>query len=214
MPQHNDEFIMKAQKMLEAIEEVSKQEEEIEKEKQGSIFDNNCKIFGIQVEFTDVEFLQHKAKIRMPKTFSSRSEQEIKEVYFLGQQPQMVFSDGILPFMIAFNHTQNKIENHQIESFSKIAKDIINRIGPKSKIMGEQFFKRDEGNICTLEALMQTLDGIIYNVMFFFSVDGNLCMGSVVFDTKYSKRLTAISKEIVQSLIIISAKEDATDEHN
>lgn len=203
MAQHSDEYIKQAKKMLESIEEIAKLDEEIEKEKVGSILDSYTSIFGIHVEFEDINLFDDKAKIRMPKSFYSRTDEEIKEVYFLGQQPQMVFSDGILPFMLSFNYTESKVLDHQIEEFSKIAKNMINRVGSKSKIMGEQFLKRGNGNIFILETLMQTLDGVSFNLLFFTSIEEKLCIGSVVFDSKYSKRLIKVAKEIATTFEIV-----------
>ena len=214
LAQYSDEYIQQAKKMLENIENISKVDEEIEKEKEGSILDNYTSIFGIHVEFEDITLFDNKARIRMPKSFYTRTQAEIKEVYFLGQSPQIVFSDGILPFMVSFNYTENKISNHEIEAFSKSVKNMIQRVGSKSKIMGEQFLKHDHGNIFILETLMQTLDGVSFNLLFFTSIEEKLCIGSIVFDSKYSKRLIAIAKEMTTTFEILVNKDGEKYEHN
>ncbi|MFI3172758.1 MAG: hypothetical protein R3Y58_10420 [Eubacteriales bacterium] len=208
MERYKDELISNVKKMLEIIEETSQIESEIDEEVKKSIHDKFCPVFGIDVPFEYTTLFEDAAKIKIPKSFYPRSEDEIKEVYFIGEPPKLVLSDGILPFMIAFNPTRTKQLDNEIQEFGKVAKAIINRVGSKSKILGEQYLKRDNGNIFLLETLMQTLDGVSYNLFFFTSVEEFLWIGTVSFDSKYSKRLVSVAKEIVSTFETLATREE------
>lgn len=210
MEQYKDEIISNAKKIIEIIDKTSKIENAIDEEVEKSIHDKFCPVFGIDVPFDDVTLFDNKARIKIPKSFYPRSEEEIKEVYFLSQPPKLVLSDGILPFMVSFNPTESSIQNHEIQEVGKVMKATISRVGSKSKILGEQYLNREDGSLFILETLMQTLDGVSYNLLFFVSVENKLWIGSVVCDSKYSKRLIPIAKEIANSFKIIPKEEIIT----
>lgn len=203
-----DEFIQKARRERERLEEVRHSEEVVEEEIKQSIYDEVVTIFGIPVIFRDHSIIEDKAVMRMPEDFTPRSEEEIASVYFLGSKPGYVFSNGYLNFMTAFNWTNNLMPDASIFDFTKFAKQAIERIGPKAHFMNEEKITQEGTSLAILQFVSQTIDSVNYNVMFFTSLEGRLLIGSVTFDQKYAKRLLPLVLEMVKSFRIKQEKEE------
>lgn len=203
-----DEFIQKARREREKLEEVRHSEEAVEEEVRQSIYDDVVTIFGIPVIFRDHSIIEGKAVMRMPEDFTPRTQEEIASVYFLGSRPEYVFSNGYLNFMAAFNWTHNVMPDSSIFDFTKFAKQAIDRIGPKAHFMNEEKLSQAGGSLSILQFVAQTIDSVNYNVMFFASLEGRLLIGSATFDQKYAKRLLPLVLEMVKSFRIRQEKEE------
>lgn len=203
-----DEFMIKARREREKLEEERHSEEVVTEELSGSIQDEVVYIFGIPVIFKDFDILENRMTFRMPADFIARTEEEIASVYMLGSKPQYVFSNGYLYFMAAFNWTGNLIADRDIFDFTRFAKQAIERIGPKARMLEEDKLQREDGKLAILQFIAQTIDSVNYNVMFFCSLEGRLLIGSITFDQKYRKRLQPIAVEMAKSLHIKLQKEE------
>ncbi|MFR4440781.1 MAG: hypothetical protein ACLT46_13760 [Hungatella sp.] len=205
----NDSVIIKARQERERIEQARHSDEVVEKELKQSIYDDVVTIFGIPVIFKEFDIMEDKAVIRMPSDFIARSEDEIASVYFLGSKPQYVFSNGYLNFMLAFHWTKSQIPEDAVFDFLRFAKQAIERIGPKSRILEEERLEKDGQKTAILQMIAQTIDSVNYNIMFFTVLEGRLLIGSLTFEQKYRKRLLPLALEIVKSFSIKKEKEEA-----
>lgn len=205
----SDELIIKARQEQEKMEEARHSEEVVEQEILQSIYDEVVYIFAIPVVFKDIELLDGKARMRMPEDFTARTEEEIASVYCLGTKPQYVFSNGYLRFMVALNWTSNLIADGNIFDFTRFAKQAIERIGPKSRILNVEKLKKEAHNLAVLEFIAQTIDSVNYNVMFFTSLEGRLVIGSITFDQRFVKRLRPLTLEMAKSFQLVERKEES-----
>lgn len=205
----NDSVIMKARQERERIEQARHSDEVVEEELKQSIYDDVVTIFGIPVIFKEFDIIEDKAVIRMPSDFIARSEDEIASVYFLGSKPQYVFSNGYLNFMLAFHWTESRIPEDAVFDFLRFAKQAIERIGPKARILEEERLEKDGQKTAILQMIAQTIDSVNYNIMFFTVLEGRLLIGSLTFEQKYRKRLLPLALEIVKSFSI--KKEEGTE---
>lgn len=205
----NDSFLVKARQEREQIEKARHSDEVVEAELKQSIYDDVVTIFGIPVIFKEFDIIEDKAVIRMPSDFIARSEDEIASVYFLGSKPQYVFSNGYLNFMLAFHWTESRIPEDAVFDFLRFAKQAIERIGPKARILEEERLEKDGQKTAILQMIAQTIDSVNYNIMFFTVLEGRLLIGSLTFEQKYRKRLLPLALEIVKSFSI--KKEEETE---
>lgn len=205
----NDSVIMKARQERERIEQARHSDEVVEEELKQSIYDDVVTIFGIPVIFKEFDIMEDKAVIRMPSDFIARSDDEIASVYFLGSKPQYVFSNGYLNFMVAFHWTESQIPEDAVFDFLRFAKQAIERIGPKARILEEERLEKDGQKTAILQMIAQTIDSVNYNIMFFTVLEGRLLIGSLTFEQKYRKRLLPLALEIVKSFSIKKEKEEA-----
>ena len=205
----NDSVIMKARQERERIEQARHFDEVVEEELKQSIYDDVVTIFGIPVIFKEFDIMEDKAVIRMPSDFIARSDDEIASVYFLGSKPQYVFSNGYLNFMVAFHWTESQIPEDAVFDFLRFAKQAIERIGPKARILEEERLEKGGQKTAILQMIAQTIDSVNYNIMFFTVLEGRLLIGSLTFEQKYRKRLLPLALEIVKSFSIKKEKEEA-----
>ena len=205
----NDSFLVKARQERERIEQARHSDEVVEEELKQSIYDDVVTVFGIPVIFKEFDIIEDKAVIRMPSDFIARSEDEIASVYFLGSKPQYVFSNGYLNFMLAFHWTESRIPEDAVFDFLRFAKQAIERIGPKARILEEERLEKDGQKVAILQMIAQTIDSVNYNIMFFTVLEGRLLIGSLTFEQKYRKRLLPLALEIVKSFSI--KKEEETE---
>lgn len=203
----NDSFIVKARQERERIEQALHSDEVVEEELQQSIYDDVVTVFGIPVIFKEFDIMEDKAVIRMPSDFIARSDDEIASVYFLGSKPQYVFSNGYLNFMLAFQWTESRIPEDAVFDFLRFAKQAIERIGPKARILEEERLERNGQKTAILQMIAQTIDSVNYNIMFFTVLEGRLLIGSLTFEQKYRKRLLPLALEIVKSFSIKKEEE-------
>ncbi len=203
----NDSFIVKARQERERIEQALHSDKVVEEELQQSIYDDVVTVFGIPVIFKEFDIMEDKAVIRMPSDFIARSDDEIASVYFLGSKPQYVFSNGYLNFMLAFHWTESRIPEDAVFDFLRFAKQAIERIGPKARILEEERMERNGQKTAILQMIAQTIDSVNYNIMFFTVLEGRLLIGSLTFEQKYRKRLLPLALEIVKSFSIKKEEE-------
>ena len=111
--------------------------------------------------------------------------------------------------MLAFHWTKSQIPEDAVFDFLRFAKQAIERIGPKSRILEEERLEKDGQKTAILQMIAQTIDSVNYNIMFFTVLEGRLLIGSLTFEQKYRKRLLPLALEIVKSFSIKKEKEEA-----
>ncbi|MGN0161109.1 MAG: hypothetical protein ACI4AQ_06960 [Lachnospiraceae bacterium] len=194
-----DEAILQMQKQMEEREKERHSEKVIEEELKHSIYDE-IKIFHIPVRFLEMELLDGRITMRLPKDFTPRTKEEIERVYVLGNQPQHVYSNSYLDFALALNWTSHEVTQENLFEAAKTVEYMIDRIGPKSRFIGKEKLEREEGNLVIYKILANAIDGVNYMNMFCASVENRLLLGNLSFDQKFSKRLAPLTDEIVKSL--------------
>lgn len=164
-----------------------------------SIYDKNIILCGKPVAFENRAILQNYAAIRMPKDFIEHTLSETSTLSFIGIRPQQLFSNNHLSFTLALNWTFHIISNENIVNITKIAKPLIQRISPQSKILREEAFKKPDGNISILYFTTQTGEAVYMNLMFFASIENRLLIGSITFHSQDADRICPIALEMAKS---------------
>ncbi len=208
MGQYADEAVLKARRQMEERERERHSDKVIEEELKQSIYDQTVRIFHIPVCFKEMDILEGRASMRLPEDFTPRSEEEISRVFFLGNKPQYVYTNQYLDFALALNWTMHEVTDEGVFESARYIKYMIDRVGPKSKIMSEEQVKREEGNMVLLRLLSNALDGVNHTTIFFCSVANRLLLGSIAFDQKLSRRLVPLTDEIVKSFRIKREEDD------
>lgn len=200
---YTDEAILLMRKQMEQNEKERHSGKVIKEELEQSIYDEEVKIFHIPVKFEDMELLDGKITMRLPNDFTPRTKEEIERVYFLGNGPQHVYSNAYLDFALALNWTSHQVPEENLFDAARGIKYVMERVGPKMKILGEEKLERPEGNLIIYKILSNALDGVMYMNMFCAIVEDKLLLGTLSFDQKLSKRLAPLTDEIVKSLHVI-----------
>lgn len=197
--EHYDEELLKVQKKAERIEKARHSAKTVEEETKQSIYDEHIEIFRIPTKFDDLKILDGHAVIRMPVDFELRPEAEIKIMFPNGNPPQELYGNSYSYFVIAFNWTSHEMSVVGIPELLPFAKRLMERMGPKARVIKSGIKQREKGNMGVMEVVANAYQGVSYSYIFYAILDGRLLIGTVMFDRKYRDRLLPIAEEIVDS---------------
>lgn len=197
--EHFDEEILKARKKAEDAEKSRFSAKTVEQEKQQSIYDEFIEIFKVPTKFEEKTVLHEKAHIYMPVDFEARPEDEIKILFPFGNPPQELYGNSYAPFILAFHWTEHQITERNLPDLMVFAKRMMERMGPKARVIKTDIKKCDEGDIGVMEVVANALQGVSYSYIFYAVMSGRLMIGTVMFDRKYKDRLLPIAEEVVES---------------
>jgi len=203
---HMDEEIIKTKKQLAEVHKDTTSEENTAKELEASIFDGEVHILGEKVLFSERMIPELKLSIYMPEIFFQFNHDMRNLLYPIGNNPTHVFGGENIQFQMAFNKTENKVPNDGILKFMPIAKKLLENMGPKTKVVGTGTVDHDSHTVGIMEFVSRAVDMNVYNVMFFFSMEGQLIIGTVNFPVKYRKRMIKIAKELIDSLKFVEVE--------
>jgi hypothetical protein len=135
----------------------------------------------------------------MPDEFTLLDKELVEKIYPFGNRPSHVFASPNINFNIAFNQTTNKIANDEMKEFLKVARKLIENMGPKARIIKTEVDEKEDRNIGIMEFITNAIDTTVYNIVFNVSMDGNILIGTINFPAKYKKRQVALAREIISS---------------
>ncbi len=194
-----DEKILKQRTAMEEFERQRFLEETIEKENEQSIFDGIIEINKIPVEFSERLLFDGQIGIWMPMDFEELSQENINAIYLLGNKPDMVFGNSYLNFSIGFNYTENEVPEEYMGEFGKLARMILEKMGPKTNIYAQKTRVKGKHTVSWLEFTSHTVTDTVYNLMFFSSFKGRVLIGFINFPYKFLKRYKKIAEEVLES---------------
>lgn len=202
-----DETLIDIENDMKTAEEESHTDDAVQKEVDTqSIYDTHITVYGMPIQFAERSVLQERAKIYMPKDFEELSAEEIELLYPLGNRPQIVFGNSYFDFTIGFNHTDHKMPDTMMVEFAKVVKTLLEKAGPKVRIFKEDAFEVNETQFSSLEFTSHTLTDVVYNMMFFTSLEEKVLIGFINFNSKNLKRHKAIAMEVIKSFCFMKGE--------
>lgn len=210
--EHKDEQILNVRKAeaQRQIEELNR--EQLEREKQESIFDGSVHIEGKEIRFSRRDVPELKISLYMPDTFE-RMDAELKDViYPLGNAPSHVFADEAVPFQMTLNQTGNTVPDEGIPKLLKMAGKLMENYGPKVHILSSGVIRQKDRNIGIIEMASKAIDCTVYNVMFYISIQKSILIGNINFPNQSSGRMLPVAKETIDSIEIMEEEQDG-DNH-
>jgi hypothetical protein len=204
---YKDVEILKAKKQLAEMDKQVQSEENMEKENQESIEDGMVHIYGEEVVFQRRDVSELNISIIMPKEFETLPEDTKKILYPLGNRPSHIFASEEVHFTLGFNHTGNEVPNSRMKEFVPMAKKLMEKLGPKTKIIRTETTTKNERNIGRLEFVSQAVEAVVYNMMSFISIDEKLFIATISFPNKYKKRYVTLGNQIMDSFEVLEKEE-------
>lgn len=200
---HQDEEIIKKRKAMQAAKQKEEKAENIEKEKEESIFEGLIHLFGKAVTFQRREIEEYGLSIMMPEAFEEMDEELKEALYPYGKAPKYAFASGDIPFQITLNLTENIVPDDGIPKFMMMAQKVMERIGPQARILSNVVVKKGERNMGLMEIATNGVDMAVYNTQFYLSLGENkLFIGAVTCPAKNHNRMVPLIKEIIDSVVI------------
>lgn len=198
-----DEKILKQREVLEEFEKQRFSEETIKEENKQSIFQGTVQINKIPVNFSERLLMNQRTGIWMPEDFEELTPEAIQAIYVLGNKPDVVFGNSYLNLSVGFHYTDHEVPNEYMGEFIKLARMIMERMGPKTRIYGQKV--RNKGNhiISSMELVSHTVTDTVYNILFFCSLEGKVLIGFINFNYKFFDRYHVIADEMLQSFRLV-----------
>lgn len=160
--------------------------------------------------------------MEMPEELELLSEEFKNKIYIRTPRPDYVYASKDIPYQFAFRMTTHKVPDSGMKSFIKINAALLNKIGPKLKIMGENLYEIKEENIKktqdendsekkkqesifhigTVEFVSSAIDTKVYNIQIYISIEGQVLMGSATIPMKEAKKSVCEIRDLIQSIRI------------
>lgn len=148
------------------------------------------------------EVIANRLEILIPQTFSKMSEEMAKIKYPSERRPTVIFTNENASINIAFNHTQNEVLNEQINEVKNSLKESFSNLYPSATWYDQRVETISGKNVGIMELLTSAIDTKIYNLIFFFELDGKLMLGTFNCTEKEMEAYKPVASNIVKSLII------------
>lgn len=198
-----DEKIIKQRAAMEEFERQRFSKETIEEENKQSIFEGTIEVNKIPIRFARRPLFDGQVEIWMPQDFEELSRENIDAIYLLGNKPDMVFGNSYLNFSVGFHYTENEVPDEYMGEFGKLARMILEKMGPKTNIYAQKAKVKGKHTISWLELTSHTVTDVVYNMMFFSSLKGRVLIGFINFHYQFLARYKRIADEMLESFQFI-----------
>ncbi len=157
-------------------EQASEQEEqELPKV---NIYQAHILIDDEKVEVMGQSFLDGKMSIRMPNLFSEMSTELASLKYPSERRPNLIYTDESSTINLAFNLTPHRLTEEGVAAFQENMIDILEQAQPSADWLDTDVLTIDEKSVGFLEIITPAIDGDIFNLMFFVSIEGQALIGT------------------------------------
>lgn len=183
---------------------------DLEQELAQSIYDGAVRIFEQERVFGERLLFDGLASIWLPESFLSLPPELIKQVYPIGEPPQLVLTDEPYLFSAVFTHQDITIDPHELHEYAQGAVTALERVGPKVNVMENTRIECGSEPAVRLHFTSMAIDMAIANVQLMASVKRRLFIANIHFPFTDSKRLVPLAKEILSSFRQLEPKERLT----
>ncbi len=170
--------------------------------------DTGIRILGKWIYFERRSLANEKISMMVPKDFVPMSLEIAKVKYPSEQRPETILTDETGSINIMFNYMDGEVDNANIESFRNQIFGMMKRVNPGIKQLEMGRADVAGKQIAYVEFSNPTMDGKLYNLMFYFEVEGKPLMGSFNCQTKEMKYWKPVALEMMKSIEIIEAEEE------
>ncbi|WP_230584454.1 hypothetical protein [Lysinibacillus sphaericus] len=142
------------------------------------IYQNIITIDDEEVQVMEQPLLDGKMIIRMPKLFSIMSAELASLKYPSERRPNLIYTDTSSSINLAFNLTPHRLNEDGVAAFQENMMDILEQAQPSADWLDTDVQKIDGKTVGFLEVITPAIDGEIFNLMFFASVEGRALIGT------------------------------------
>lgn len=166
------------------------------------------------IEFEERPFVEDKILMIVPKEFTIMEPEKAKVKYPMEQRPQTILTDQSGAVNLLFNYMKDTVSDNQVEMVRDRLFGMMRRVNPgiKPQATGKEMISGKQ--VAYVEFSNPVMDGKLYNLMFFFAVDGRICMGIFNCRTKEMKYWKQSAFEMMCSIKILSQTDDKEEEDN
>lgn len=157
-------------------------------------------VTGTGIELESRVLLDGKLELLMPKDWKQMPDDMVKIKYPGPRPPKLVYSDRTGGISLAFNHTDSRVREGELDVYFKVLKQSMETAYPDAKWEDSGFMDLNGRKAGYLKLLTEASNATIWNYLFFTDVDGKLFIGT--FNCVESKMATwkPVAEEIIRSV--------------
>lgn len=133
---------------------------------------------GENIQFDTISILSDKISLLIPTTFSIMSEDMAKIKYPDERRPSIIYTNDSASVNIAFNYTQNRANNENLQAIMDSLKESFENLYPSAQWYTSEVKTINDKDIGVLELITPAIDTEIYNLMWFTDIDGKLLIAT------------------------------------
>ncbi|MGP4081166.1 hypothetical protein ACTWQL_14755 [Pseudalkalibacillus sp. R45] len=180
------------------VQDAKNSESEMEGETEPVTF----KVEGKEIILKMSTILSDQVEILLPESFDVMDEEQAKLKYPGERRPTLIYTNENATVNIAFNHTENKASNEQMEDVLKGMVDTFKNMYPSAEWLNKEVYEIHGKNVASMELITPAMDTEIYNLMFMMELDGKLLLGTVNSTKEQMEDWQPIAKEMMKSINI------------
>ena len=143
-----------------------------------NIGEGQVKIGNKNYEFEEVWFYNNRVSLLIPKDFEDMPQHQRELKYPSAQRPEIIKTDETGSINIMLNRIDSSLNEEQVKELKDGMKAIIKKVNPSNTFFTDGVEKVEDKNIGYFEFKSSALDTFVYNLMFFFELDGKTVMGT------------------------------------
>ncbi len=202
-----DEEILKQKRFIREMAENFEQES-VEEEIKVSILEGKVPVFGEKFAFSRRVIEDTNICVVLPEILKRLDDETKKMMFPLENAPEVVLSSDRDLFNVACKKTSHIVPQEHIMEFTNLSCQLLERMGPQSKIVKKYTHQLQAFEIGIMEFLTMAMDGRVYNVNCLLPFDEGVTIVSFTFLSKVKQRIYPIVIEIIRYMEIINKEEN------
>ena len=155
-----------------------------------------------QTELEKLSLIDNKIEILVPKGWKPMSEDLIKIKYPGARPPKLVYSDVTGGISMAFNHTESKATQAELETYKGMLKGVMNNAYPDAEWLEDGMKEINGKKVGYYKVITNTPSGKIFNQIFFTDLEEKLLLCSFNCVESKMEKWKPTADEIMNSLTI------------
>ena len=170
--EHMDKQIwMVRNEMRKEKKSISGQENSLDEKQPIDIYKEYIELNGVFLPMADKSLLEDKVKIRIPKSFMLMPAEMASLKYPSERRPNPIFTDESTSINLAFNYTMTPLNDVEMEEFKESMVEVFKQMQPGASWLDEGIKDVNDKPMGFIEFISPALDGSIYNLMIFLSLE-------------------------------------------
>ena len=132
---YRDEELLRLRQKAEEFNKQRVSEDTLTEELKESIYDPVTHITKIPVVFEELELLDGRITMRVPKDFERLSDDMVRQRFIMDSKPQFVYELPYLPFGLTFMLTEIQGDEARIEQMFPYMLRTLKNVGPHVRVI-------------------------------------------------------------------------------
>lgn len=172
-----------------------------------NICEGPVKIGSRYYEFAEQTFFEERLSLYIPLDFADLPPNLREIKYPSGQRPQIIKTDETGSINLTLSPIDSALNEDQVQELTDGMKAIIQKVNPANIFYSDGMEEVDGKNIGYFEFKSPALDEAIYNLMFFFELEGKTIMGTFSCAYKEYENWRDIAFQVIRTVRVALVQE-------